>query len=76
MPKKTVKSKMKFGKTDPKIYELNDYIITFFGKYNDDLEKIKKIKEDTRDWNTDETVHYDFREFIPTKTRKNVRRGR
>jgi predicted O-methyltransferase YrrM len=38
---------------------------------------LKKIKEDTRDWNTDETVHYDFREFVPKKqgTRKRSRQG-
>jgi len=37
---------------------------------------LKKIKEDTRDWNADETVYYDFRESIPTKTRKNLRRAK
>lgn len=44
---------------------------------------LKKIKEDTRDWNTDETVFYDLREFVQKKphpphrggTRKRSRRA-
>jgi len=38
---------------------------------------LKKMKEDTRDWNTDETVFYDLRELVQKKqgTRKRTRRG-